>query len=64
LKEIREILADPSDFDLCNRLFLNIADRYGSEFDVTKETEQERTVSLVWHSYGIIGNGVLQRIFV
>jgi hypothetical protein len=60
MSAILEILADPIDFNLCNRLFLLIADRYGNELDVTKETEQERTVSLVWHSYGIIGNGGFQ----
>jgi len=60
MSSLREILADPIDFNLCNRLFGRIAERYGNEFDVTEETEQERTVSLVWHSYGIIGNGGFQ----
>ena len=57
MSALREILADPIDSNLCDRLFVRIAECYGNELDVTRETEQERTVSLVWHSYGIIGNG-------
>jgi hypothetical protein len=60
MSALREILADPIDRNLCDRLFVRIAERYGNELDVTDDTEEERTVSLVWHSYGIIGNGGFQ----
>jgi hypothetical protein len=60
MNELREILTDPIDSSLCDRLFVRMAERYGNELDVTDETEQERTVSLVWQSYGIIGNGGFQ----
>lgn len=54
---LRDILADPSDFNVCDGLFMLIAKRYGGQLDITTATEYERTVLLVWHAYGIIGNG-------
>jgi len=57
---LRDILADPVDSSLCDRLFVRIAERSGNELDVTRTPEPDRTVQLVWHSYGIIGNGGFQ----
>src|SRR6476619_5285801 len=60
MSTLRKILTDPDDFQVCNGLFLRIADRYGDQLDVTHAPEAERTVLLVWHSAGIIGNGGFQ----
>jgi hypothetical protein len=60
MHHLRDILADPSDRSLCDRLFMRIAERHGNDIDFSTVTEHERTVLLVWHSFGIIGNGGFQ----
>jgi hypothetical protein len=54
---LAKILRERDDFRLCNRLFCRIAERRGNRFDVTGVPEEEATVALVWHAYGIVGNG-------
>jgi len=57
------ILNDSDDSELCNGVFMLIADRHGNKLDVAKMNEPERVVTLVWHSFGIIGNGGFQYLF-
>jgi hypothetical protein len=54
---LAEILGESDDFRLCDRLFGRIAERRANRFDVTGVPEEEATVALVWHTYGIVGNG-------
>ena len=54
---LREILADPSDFNVCEGVSSRIIDRYNNDVDVGKATQHESTVVLVWQSLGIIQNG-------
>src|SRR4051812_44953511 len=59
----KQLLDGSDDFELCSGVFKHIADRHGNELNVDEETEPERVVTLVWHSYGIIGNGGFQYLF-
>ncbi len=62
-KSFQQLLDGGDDFELCDGVFVHIADRHGNELDIDKETETERVVTLVWHSFGIIGNGGFQYLF-
>jgi hypothetical protein len=58
-----ELLAELDDFDLCDGVFLAIAKVTGNRLDAANEPEACRTVTLVWHSGGIIGNGGFRYLF-
>jgi hypothetical protein len=60
---IDELLAMTNDFELCNGVFCAIAEVTGNSIDAANEPEPCRTVTLVWHSGGIIGNGGFQYLF-
>lgn len=54
---LKRLLAEASDVDLVNAVYLKIDDRYADELDVRKFTPEERAVVLVEHAAGIIDNG-------
>src|SRR5688572_26079761 len=54
---LANILCEPDDARLCDRLFCRIAERRGNEFYVEGVPAEEAVVALVWHANGIIGNG-------
>jgi len=60
---IDELLVTTDDFDLCDGVFCAIAEVTGNRIDAANEPEPCRTVTLVWHSGGIIGNGGFQYLF-
>jgi hypothetical protein len=60
---VDKLLATTDDFDLCDGVFCAIADVTGNQIDAVREPEPCRTVTLVWHSGGIIGNGGFQYLF-
>jgi hypothetical protein len=55
--EVDEILNDERDFELCDRVFCAAADLTGNKIDWDAEPEPLRTVSLIWATHGIVGNG-------
>ncbi len=61
--DVDSLLATADDFDLCDGVFCAIADRTGNEIDLANEPEHCRTVTAIWHSGGIIGNGGFQYLF-
>ncbi len=61
--KVDKLLATTDDFDLCDGVFCAIGDVAGNEIDAATEQEPCRTVTLVWHSGGIIGNGGFQYLF-
>lgn len=60
---IDKLLATQDDFELCDKLFLRLVERYGNDFDVSKCKEKDQVVLLVWHASGIIDNGGFQYLF-
>ena len=46
--------------DLSDETFDKILKRYGKDMNPSQLSEQHRTVVLVYHSYGILGNGGFQ----
>lgn len=61
--DVDTLLATEDDFELCNGVFCAIADATGNEIDLANEPEPCRTVTAIWHSGGIIGNGGFQYLF-
>ena len=61
--DVDTLLATEDDFDLCDGVFCAIADVTGNEIDLANEPEPCRTVTAIWHSGGIIGNGGFQYLF-
>ncbi len=57
------IMAIDDDFELCDELFKEIDDHYGSDLPAKDMPESPRTVILVWHATGIIGNGGFEYLF-
>lgn len=57
------LLSKANDFDLVNGTFCKIADRYHNWIDVSKRIPEERVITLVWHSSGIIDNGGFEYLF-
>ena len=55
--EIENLLNEQDDYELCDRVFNIAADLTGNKIDWDAEPEPLRTVSLVWTTHGIIGNG-------
>lgn len=53
--------SDP--FELCDGVFCALADVTGNRIDAANEPEPSRTVTLVWHSTGLIGNGGFKYLF-
>lgn len=60
---MRSPLDELNDFELCNRVFLMIGERYGEQIDLNRENEAEQTVTLSWHVSGIVGNGGFEFLF-
>lgn len=50
-------------FKLCNDTFLKIVHAHGNWLDVAKYDRFERTVALIWQSFGVIGNGGFKYLF-
>ncbi len=61
--DVDTLFATDDDFDLCDGVFCAIADRTGNEINLANEPEHCRTVTAIWHSGGIIGNGGFQYLF-
>ncbi len=47
-------------FEVCDRAFGAIADVTGDDLDAGREPIVCLTVSLVWHTSGLIGNGGIE----
>ena len=54
---------EPDDFELCNGMFTRILEHHGDNIDVSRISEEERVVLLVWHVSGIVGNGGFRYLF-
>lgn len=50
-------------FELCDGVFCALADVWGNRIDAANEPEPSRTVTLVWHSAGLIENGGFKYLF-
>jgi hypothetical protein len=61
--DVDEILGKTDDFELCDSVFFAIADVVGNKIDAENEPEPCRTVTLVWHSGGLISNGGFHYLF-
>lgn len=55
--EVDELLNGEDDFGLCDGVFCAAADLTGNKIDWDSEPEPLRTVSLIWATHGIVGNG-------
>ena len=53
---VKSLLATTEDFDLCDGVFMAIA-QASAQIDAANEPEPCLTVTLVWYSLGVIGNG-------
>src|SRR5262245_5321203 len=62
-KSLKQLLAEPDDFELCNGMFTRIIEYHGDDIDASAISEQERVVLLVWYASGIIGNGGFRYLF-
>ncbi len=51
------------DIDLADVIFDRILKEHGEDLDPSKISKPQQTVMLVYHSYGIIGNGGFQYLF-
>jgi hypothetical protein len=60
---VRELLSTGNDFELCSHVFDLILKVYGEGLDALKIPKEHRTVFLIWHSVGIIGNGGFNYLF-
>lgn len=60
---IDELFVTTDDVDLCDGVFCAIAEVTGNQIDAANEPEPCRTVTLVWQSGGIIGNGGFRYLF-
>lgn len=60
---VDKLLATTDDFQLCDGVFCAITDVTENELSAATEPEPCRTVTLIWHSGGIIGNGGFQYLF-
>jgi hypothetical protein len=54
---------EKDDFKLCDDVFMGIVSRYPNDAKATDYDEKERIVILVWHVYGLIGNGGFEYLF-
>lgn len=62
-KSLKQLLAGPDDFELCNGVFMRIVEHHGDDIDASALSKDERVVFLVWHVSGIIGNGGFRYLF-
>lgn len=62
-KSLKQLLAESDDFALCDAIHTKVVEWHGDDFDVSAISEEERTVLLVWHVSGIIGNGGFRYLF-
>lgn len=60
---LKELLAEPDDFNLCDGLHSRILEYHGDDIDASAISAEERVVLLVWHVSGIIGNGGFRYLF-
>lgn len=58
----KKIFDIEDDFELCNKVFGSFANLC-NKIDVASYEELERVVTLVWHSFGLIGNGGFHFLF-
>jgi hypothetical protein len=56
-------MAIDDDFELCNELYKQIVDHFDVDLQAKDLPESSRTVLLVWHATGIIGNGGFEYLF-
>ena len=56
-RTVAELLADGSDFDICEGMFRRVLGRNGGEVDAVGLATEERVVILVWHSAGVVNEG-------
>jgi hypothetical protein len=56
-ESIDDVLAEADDEKLCGKVFDRLIAHHGNEIDLSRESEEERVVTLVSHVTGIIGNG-------
>lgn len=52
-----------ADIDLADSTFKRILKEHGDDVDPSKIPKSQQTVMLVYHSYGILGNGGFQYLF-
>jgi hypothetical protein len=62
-KTLAEVLAAPTDNDVCSGLYSLLIARYGKHFDPASLPVEHRTAFLVWHVNTIIGNGGFNGFF-
>src|SRR5262245_38504912 len=62
-KSITKLLAETDDVKLCDGVFTRIDKYHGDEVDVSALGEVERAVLLVWHAFGVVGNGGFRYLF-
>lgn len=64
MKQFKEILAKPKAFDRCDGVYCLLAELTENKLNAEGEPEPLRTISLVWFSNGIIGNGGFGYLFM
>jgi len=52
-----------ADTNLASAIFLRILKKYGDDIDPSNLPKAQQTVLLIWHSFGILGNGGFQYLF-
>ena len=60
--DLDALLSEPDDGKLCDGAFDRFAE-FSNKIDVDSYSEEERVVTLVLHSFGIIGNGGIEYLF-
>ena len=63
LSEFHQRFLVGSNFDVCDVTFTHFANFFGNEIDALSEPWPSITVTLVWHSGGLIDNGGFRRLF-
>lgn len=62
-RQLEQLFAEGSDFDLCNGVFKQIAGKYKHDIAADEYTETERVVMLTWHARAIVDNGGFEYLF-
>lgn len=62
-KSLAEVLAAPTDNDVCSGLYSLLIARYGKHFDPASLPVEHRTAFLVWNVNTIVGNGGFNGFF-
>ncbi len=63
IEKFDEIIKALDPFDLCDGIFCLFSEKYGNKINASIEPEPSRTITLVWHSMGLIGNGGFWYLF-